>query len=185
MEEILNSLLEKPLAFILAIGGIIFLGLSGLTKFFQIEIDKTNSKRLFIAGLALILVGIPIYYFIDNKDSSELIAELVDTSFYQNYEGHTCNPKMLHVRETFEIDNVNGEKLFKVVLSTDEPIVKEIIYHDKLGRYAIDYCFKRNFDQHFDILLVTNSGKSSKVIDYTIDSNNVNPKENAPSLSKF
>lgn len=185
MEEILNSLLEKPLAFILSLGGIIFLGLSGLTKFFQVEVEKTNSKRLFYAGIALIIVGIPIYYFIDNEGSNDLDVELVSILFYDNDEGHTCDPSMLHIREIYEIDNTNGERLFKVILNSNKPVVQEILYQDELGRYALNYCFRKEFEQSFNVIIITNSGKSSEVVSYTVDTKNVSTKENAPRLSKF
>lgn len=185
MQEIINYLLQKPLAFIISLSGIIFLGFSGLTKFFQVEIEKTNSKRLFIAGMTLIIIGIPIYYLIDNKKPNNLHVELLEVDFYQNDEGHSCNPSMLHIRETFKIDNVNGEKIFKVILNTEQPIAQEIIYKDEQGRYVLNSCFKPNFKQQLKVIIITNSGKSSKILNYTINSENRTPKINAPRLNKF
>jgi len=131
MEEIFNNLLEKPLAFLITIFGILFLGLSGLTKLFQIEIDKKNSSRLFIAGMALIIAGIPIYYFVENKDSTKLSVELINISYYENDSGHNCSGSSnIHIRETFKINNTKDEKLFKIILNSKTPIAREILYKD-------------------------------------------------------
>ena len=78
-----NSFLEKNLPFIITIGGITFLGLSGLNKFFNVKVNPANSKRLFIAGISLLIIGIPIYYLGQNKDSSKLDIDLIKVEFFE------------------------------------------------------------------------------------------------------
>lgn len=186
MHEILNSLLDKPLAFIVTLGGIIFLGLSGITKFFKVEIDTKNSKRLFWAGIFLIIIGLPIYYFGENQFSNTLNVELIDVSFYKNDSGHDCGENYIHIRETFKIKNAQGEKLTKIILEQNGIHSQNIIYQDKEGDFAINYCYDPNVERVFKILFISSSGKTSNIINYKISLKDISQlKDNAPSLIKY
>ena len=187
MEEIIKSLLDKPLAFILTIGGIIFLGLSGLTKFFKIEIDQKNSKRLFIAGITLVVIGIPIYYLSENQISPELEAKLLKIELYENDVGHTCPPPYnIHVRETYHIEGADGEKLTKVILNQKKLHTQDIRFQDSEGNFAINYCGEPNKERTYKIVIVSNSGKTSQMIKYTVSTLNEDEIiENAPELSIY
>jgi hypothetical protein len=187
MEEIINSLLEKPLAFIITIGGIIFLGLSGLTKIFQIEIDTKNSKRLFFAGIFLIIIGIPIYYFGTNHITPDLKVQLLKIELFENDTGHTCNNSYpVHVRETYKIDGVRGEKLTKVILNQKQLNTQDIHYQDLEGNFAINYCFKPNTERIYKVVIISNSGKISQIVKYKVSTLN-QPEiiKNAPELSEY
>lgn len=187
MEEVINSLLEKPLAFIITIGGIIFLGLSGLTRIFQIEIDTKNSKRLFFAGIFLIIVGVPIYYIGAKNVSPDLKVQLLKIELFENDIGHTCSSSHpLHIRETYKIEGVEGEKLTKVILNQKQLQTQDIHYQDSKGNFAINYCFKPNTERIFKAVIISNSGKTSQIIKYKVSTLN-EPEiiKNAPELSEY
>lgn len=186
MEDIFNSLLNKPLAFIITIGGIIFLGLSGLSKVFKIEINTKNSKRLFIAGLILVFVGIPIYYFGEKQLSADLDARLLRVEFFNNDLGHNCNDDFIHIRETYKIKNAEGEKFTKVILKQGELHSQDIKFQDNSGNFVVNYCFRPNFERAFRIVILSSSGKSSNVIKYNVSSKETNLiQENAPALTEY
>lgn len=187
MYELLSSLLDKPLAFIITVSGIIFLGLSGLTKIINIEIDTRNSKRLFIAGISLVILGIPIYYYSKIQVSSELTVDLLKVEFFKNDKGHTCSaPFNLHVRETYEVEGSRGEKLTKVILNQNTVRTQEINYQDSEGNFAVNYCFKPNIERVFKIVIISNSGKTSNMLQYKVASVNQDEiQENAPELSTY
>ncbi|MBD8490998.1 hypothetical protein IFO69_19755 [Echinicola sp. CAU 1574] len=186
MEEIINSLLDKPLAFIITIGGIIFLGLSGITKAFKIEVDRKNSIRLFWAGLSLLIIGIPIYYLGDNQLSPDLDVKLLKVEFFKNDAGHICEESLIHIRETYQIKNAEGEKFTKVILSQGGIHSQDIIYQDKSGNYAINYCYNPDFERTFRTVIMSSSGKTSNIIKYKISSEDVSQiQEQAPRLVRY
>lgn len=187
MEEILKLLLEKPLAFILTIGGILFLGLSGLTRFFKVTVHPANSKRLFMAGICLVLIGIPIYYFVDNTDSQKLEVELLKVEYFKNDMGLICDSETsINVRETLRIENVNGEKLVKVILNGNKMRYQDIVYQDADKNFAINYCFQKGLERNIKSMVITNSGKASNLIEYEINTTNPeSAQETAPSLSNY
>lgn len=186
MEDIFSILLNKPLAFIITIGGVIFLGLSGLNKVFKIEINPKNSKRLFIAGLTLVFIGIPIYYFGEKKLSADLDASLLKIEFFNNDSGHNCNNNFIHIRETYKIKNAEGEKFTKVILKQGELHSQEIKFQDNNGNFVVNYCFRPNFERTFRVVILSSSGKSSNVIKYNVSSKETNLiQENAPALTEY
>lgn len=187
METIINSLLNKPLAFILTIGGILFLGLSGLRKLFNIETEKTNSKRLFISGILLLLLGIPLYYFAEKTNDTKLRVKLLKVEFFQNDKSTRCNaPFTLHIRETYKINANDGAKLKKIIISQDNFIQQDFKYQDSDGNFVINYCFRPDIERNIKAMIISSSGKASDIFQYkisTIDLENI--KENAPELSKY
>jgi hypothetical protein len=186
MEEIINIVLDKPLAFIITIGGIIFLGLSGLTKAFKIEVDTKNSKRLFWAGISLVIIGIPIYYFGEKQLSPDLDVKLLKVEFFKNDSGHNCDETFIHIRETFQIKNAEGEGFTKVILKQGGIGSQDIIYQDNNGNYAINYCHNPDFERVFRIVIMSSSGKTSNVIRYKVTSKDISQvQENAPPLVKY
>lgn len=187
MEDIIRILLEKPLAFIVTIGGILFLGLSGLTKVFRIEVDPTNSKRLFIAGILLIVIGIPIYYFGKQPMDRSLDAELISIALYRNDEGHTCPPPhTIHIRETYKISDEKGARYYKAILNQTELKTRSIEYVDQNGNYALNYCISPGTDRTISAMIISSTGKSSDLFEYQISSNGeIKIESSAPSLSKY
>jgi hypothetical protein len=186
MEEIINLLLGKPLAFIITIGGIMFLGLSGLTKAFKIEVDTKNSKRLFWAGISLVIIGIPIYYFGEKQLSPDLDVKLLKVEFFKNDSGHNCGETFIHIRETFQIKNAEGERFTKVILKQGGIHSQDIIYQDNKGDFAINYCYKPDFERTFRVVVMSSSGKTSGVIKYSVSSKDISQiQENAPDLITY
>jgi len=183
MEDIINLLLDKPLAFIVTIGGIVFLGLSGLNKVFKVEVNTKNSIRLFWAGISLIIIGLPIYYYGEKQISPDLDVELLKVELFKNDVGHNCDKDFIHIRETFQIKNAEGERFTKVILSQGAIHSQDVKYLDNEGNFAINYCFKNNFERTFRIVIISSSGKTSNVIKYSVSSKDINSiQENAPKL---
>lgn len=182
--DFFNLLLEKPLAFIITISGIILLCFSGLNKFFKIEINELKSKRLLISGFILFIIGIPLYYITEKGEQENITVKLIKIDFFKNDAGHTCDSRFLHIRETFKIENVKGEKIAKIILNGDTIKTQSVLYQDIDKNFAINYCYLPKTQRNMKVMFITSSGKKSNLIEYTINSS-TNIKEKAPQLSKY
>ena len=186
MNEIINSFLDKPLAFIITIDGILFLGLSGLTKAFKIKIDTNSCKRLFLMGISLVIIGFSICFFGKKEVSPELDVKLLKVEFFKNDVGHTCGEDLVHIRETFHIKHAAGEKFTKVILKQGGISSRDINYQDINGDFVLNYCYDPNLERTFRIVIISSSGKTSNVIKYKITPKDISQiQEYAPPVVEY
>lgn len=137
--------------------------------------DRGQQKKLFaiiIIEIAIVGVG----YFSGLLKFSPEASERSLGITYDSYElfeddlGHSCPDEMLHVRELLKSEVESSVKLHRILLNTPPVRTVPVIYEQEPGLLAFNYCVGVDRAQKVRAMIVSEDGRVSDLIEYTVDS---------------